>query len=71
MNRLSGKVTFTAAASRVVKISGEYLPMTTAAYAHNATSSRVADVADVTAYGDTHKKAGSNITFCKRFVKPV
>ena len=37
--------------------------------AHNATSNR-ADV-DVTAYGDTHKKAGSNITFCKRFVKPV
>lgn len=56
LNRLSGKVTFTAAASRVVKISGDYLPMTTAAYAHNATSSRVADVADVTAYGDTHRK---------------
>ena len=56
LNRLSGKATFATASSRVVKISGSYLPMTTAAYAHNATSNRAADVVDVTAYGDTHKK---------------
>jgi len=56
LNRLSGTVTYTTATTRVIMVSGDYLPMTTAAYAHNASTSRKADVADVTAFGATHYK---------------
>jgi len=56
LNRLNGKVTYATAVSRVIKISGDYLPMTVAAYANQMSKSEVADMLDVTAFGNTHKK---------------
>ena len=60
LNRLSGTVTYATATTRVIMISGDYLPMTTAAYAHNASVSTKADLSDVTAFGATcHKKVAT------------
>lgn len=56
LNRLNGKVTYATAASRVIKISGDYLPMSVAAYANQMSRSDNCDMLDVTKFGDTYKK---------------
>ena len=56
LNRLNGKVTYLTNVSRVIKISGSYLPMTTAAYANSSSTNKTAEVLDVTTFGLTHKK---------------
>jgi hypothetical protein len=63
LNRLNGTVTYSTATSRVIKVSGSYLPMTTAAYAHNASVARATDVVDVTAYGSTHRKRKATLKY--------
>lgn len=57
VNYLSGKITFaTVDAERgPVTVTGYYLPMSTAAYANDAGHSRVAEILDISAFGDTHK----------------
>jgi Neuraminidase (sialidase) len=56
LNRLNGTVTYADALSRVIKISGDYLPMTIAAYANSMSRSEACDMLDVTKFGDTYKK---------------
>lgn len=56
LNRLNGRVTYAGAATRVIKISGDYLPMATAGYANSASNSRAAELLDTSSFGNTHKK---------------
>jgi len=57
VNYLNGTITFdTDDDTRVITVTGKYLPMTTAAYAHSLSISRATDLQDVTAFGATHKK---------------
>lgn len=56
LNRLNGTVTYADALSRVIKISGDYLPMTIAAYANQMTRNDVCELLDKTVFGDTHRK---------------
>jgi len=55
LNRLNGTVTFTGTDTRTITIDGYYLPMTTAAYAHEDSINVACDILDVSAYGDTNK----------------
>lgn len=55
LNRLNGKVTYASATSRVIKISGDYLPMSVAAYANQMSRSDACDMLDTTVFGDTYK----------------
>lgn len=56
INYLNGTVTFdTVDAGRgAITVSGKYLPMATAAYAHSMSKSESVDINDVTKFGDTH-----------------
>lgn len=56
LNRLNGTVTYADALSRVIKISGDYLPMTIAAYANQMSRSDACDMLDNTKFGDTYRK---------------
>lgn len=56
LNRLNGSVTYGSATSRVIKISGDYLPMTTAAYASQMTRNDACELLDKTVFGDDHRK---------------
>ncbi len=57
VNYLTGTITFGSVdGTRVITVTGYYLPMTTAAYAHNSSHNRTSEILDVTAYADTHKK---------------
>ena len=57
VNYLNGKITFGSVdVGRVITVTGKYLPMTIAAYANNASNSRVATVLSATAFNATHKK---------------
>lgn len=55
LNRLNGTVTYAAADTRIIKISGSYLPMSTAAYAHEFSYARGIDLSEITAFGATYK----------------
>ncbi len=63
LNRLNGKVTYASAVSRVIKISGDYLPMTTAAYAHSMSRSKAIDLLDKTQFGDTYKSKMTGLKY--------
>jgi len=58
VNYLLGKVIFTTArnAEDVVTISGKYIPKSLAVTAHEFSFGKGVDVADVTRFGDTHKR---------------
>ena len=57
VNYLTGKITFGSAdETRVITVTGNYLPMTVAAYANQASHSDVCSMNDATKFGDTHKK---------------
>ena len=57
INYLNGKITFsTVDADRVITISGKYVPLTTAAYAYEASHSKAVDIHEVTPFQVTHKK---------------
>jgi hypothetical protein len=55
LNRLNGTVTYADALSRVIKISGDYLPMSVAAYANQMSRADACDMLDTTVFGDTYK----------------
>ena len=55
VNYLNGTVTFTTATPRTITITGKYLPMTTAAYAHVMSHSKVCDLLDYNRFGQTNK----------------
>lgn len=55
VNYLNGAVTFTTATPRTITITGKYLPMTTAAYAHVMSHSKVCDLLDYNRFGQTNK----------------
>lgn len=55
LNRLSGKVTYASASSRVIKISGDYLPMSTAAYCNTMNDSRACNMLDISKFGTQYK----------------
>jgi hypothetical protein len=61
VNYLNGTITFESEDTRVITVTGKYLPMTTAAYAHATTHSKMCDMADVTAFGDTYKNRMATI----------
>lgn len=63
LNRLNGMVTYPGTASRTIKISGSYLPMATAAYAHSMSKSMGAETMDVTAFPATHRKRLPGLKF--------
>jgi len=54
VNYLNGTITFGGADTRVITITGKYLPMTTAAYAHTMSDSRVCNLLDVPKFQETH-----------------
>jgi len=57
VNYLSGRITFaTVDNTRVITVTGKYLPMTVAAYANNMGKSKAVDLLDTSAFGLTHKK---------------
>lgn len=56
VNYLNGKITFLTSATRTVTVTGKYLPMTTAAYAHSMSISEAVDLMETTPFGSTHKK---------------
>lgn len=58
VNYLNGTITFATvdALRGTITITGKYLPMSTAAYAHALTINRATDLLDVTAFSATHKK---------------
>ena len=55
LNRLNGTVTYPSALARTILISGNYLPMSTAAYANSASYSMNCDMLDKTKFGDAYK----------------
>ncbi len=55
LNRLNGTVTYAGASSRVIKISGDYLPMATAAYANSMSRTDSTEILDISAFGDEYK----------------
>jgi len=57
VNYLNGKITFaTVDAGRgPITVTGKYLPMSTAAYAHSMSVSKAVDLHETTAFGATHK----------------
>ncbi len=63
LNRLSGTVTYDTAVSRTIRISGEYLPMATAAYAHEYTYNREAEIHEVPRFLQAHMKRISGLKF--------
>ena len=55
VNYLTGTFTFESAdAGRNITITGKYLPMTTAAYAHTMSDSRVCNLHEVPKFGDSY-----------------
>lgn len=57
VNYLNGTITFEDADSeRIITVSGNYLPMTVAAYAHVMSNSRMCDLMEATPFGSTNKK---------------
>jgi len=56
LDRLDGKITYPSAAVREIRITGEHLPMTVAAYANQSSQSYNCDVKDVPVFGATYKK---------------
>lgn len=58
VNYLNGTITFeTVDALRgPITVTGKYLPMSVAAYAHTSSNSRACDLLDVTPFGVTHRK---------------
>lgn len=56
LNRLNGKVTYASAVARVIRISGNYIPMSVAAYANDASHQRACDLLDVTPFTTTHRR---------------
>jgi hypothetical protein len=56
LNRLNGLVTYASAISRVIKVSGDYLPMSTAAYANDMSRKTECDILEITQFGDSNKK---------------
>lgn len=64
INKLSGVITFeTVDVSRVITVTGKYMPMSTATYAHNFSYSRGVDLQDVTAFLATHKNKIASTKF--------
>jgi hypothetical protein len=65
VNYLNGKITFTTvdAGRGPITVTGKYLPMTTAAYAHSMTKNTGADIHDVTPFQSTHKKRKAGLLF--------
>ena len=56
VNYLNGKITFaTNDETRVITVTGKYLPMSVAAYANQMSRSDNCDMLDTTVFGDTHK----------------
>ncbi len=55
LNRLGGTVTYGSATSRTIKISGNYLPMSTAGYATMGSFNKSVETLDITEFGDTVK----------------
>lgn len=57
VNKLTGTITFATvdALRGVVTVTGKYLPMTTATYAHEFSYNRGVDLMEVNKFGDTHK----------------
>jgi hypothetical protein len=55
LNRLNGTVTYVPAVVRVIYVSGDYLPMSSAAYAHDYSYTKEIDAHGVTAFLATHK----------------
>ncbi len=55
LNRLNGKVTYASAIARTIKISGSYLPMSTAAYANDMSRKGECDLLEKTQFGDDNK----------------
>ncbi len=51
LNRLNSKITYGSALSRTIKVSGDYLPMSTAAYANSMSLSKASELYDRTAFG--------------------
>jgi len=56
LNRLNAMATFTSATARTVLISGSYLPMSTAAYAHKMSKHEAVDILEKTKFGSTSKE---------------
>jgi hypothetical protein len=64
LDRLGGTITFTSAdPGRVITVDGDYLPMSTAAYAHAHTYRKGVDLHLIPAYGATHKKRLPGLKF--------
>ena len=55
INRLNGRVTYPTATVRVIKISGNYYPMSVAAYAKSASDNKNCDILDITKFGNQYK----------------
>lgn len=55
LKKIMGKVTFLSATARTVLISGNYLPLSTAAYAISLSRDRGCDLLESTKFGDTNK----------------
>jgi hypothetical protein len=56
LNRLNGKVTFPTNTVRVIRISGDYRPMSVAAYARSMSHNRATDLLDIAVFGLEYKK---------------
>jgi hypothetical protein len=69
LNRLNGTVTYATAATRVIKISGNYLPMATAAYAHDFSDKQQCDIHDVTPFGVDSKQRIRGLKFASGSLK--
>ena len=55
VNYLNGTITFASVdAERVITVTGNYLPMTTAAYAHDYSRTKNCTLNDITAFGDSY-----------------
>jgi len=55
LNRLNGKVTYANAASRVIKVSGNYLPMSVAAYCNSMSDTKSCEILDISKFGTQYK----------------
>jgi hypothetical protein len=64
VNKLEGTITFESADEiRVITVSGKYLPMSTASYAHEYSYARGVDLIDVSKFGDTYKSRIADLKY--------
>jgi hypothetical protein len=54
LDRLNGKATYSSALARTILISGEYLPMATAAYANSMSRTQDCELHETPRFGQTH-----------------